>query len=66
MRYAKLHASERFIYSKVTAFWADKYAKYRGRKERALATIVLLVDPSLLYLLGEPEDPVAVWEKLAC
>ena len=44
---------------------ADKYAKYRGRKERALATIVLSVDPSLLYLLGEPEDPVAVWEKLA-
>ena len=44
---------------------ADKYAKYCGRKERALATIVLSVDPSLLYLLGEPEDPVAVWEKLA-
>ena len=36
-----------------------------GRKERALATIVLSEDPSLLYLLGEPEDPVAVWEKLA-
>ena len=41
---------------------ADKYAKYCGRKERALATMVLSVDPSLLYLLGEPEDPVAVWE----
>ena len=38
-------------------------ANYCGRKEQALATVVL--DSSLLYLLGEPEDPVAVWEKLA-
>ncbi len=30
----------------------------------ALAVIVLAVDPSLLYLLGEPEDPQAVWKKL--
>ena len=44
---------------------AEKYAKYKGRKERALATIVLSIDPSLLYLLGEPEDPVEVWQKLA-
>ena len=29
-----------------------------------MATIVLAVDPSLLYLLGDPEDPVAVWRKL--
>ncbi len=25
---------------------------------------MLSVDPSLLYLLGDPEDTVAVWKKL--
>lgn len=39
-------------------------AKFAMRKDRALATILLSVDPSLLYLLGDPEDPVAVWKKL--
>ena len=44
---------------------ADR-AKYLLRKDRALAAIVLSVDPKLLYLLGpDPEDPVAVWKKLA-
>ena len=36
-----------------------------ARRDRALATIVLSVDPSLLYLIVEPEDPVAVWKRLA-
>lgn len=44
---------------------ADKYRKFVGRQDRALAIIVLSVDPSLLYLLGEPEDPGTVWKKLA-
>ena len=35
------------------------------RKDRALATIVLSVDPSLLYLIGDPDDPVVVRNKLA-
>ena len=26
---------------------------------------MLSVDPSLLYLIGDPEDPVAVWKKLS-
>lgn len=39
-------------------------AKFTTRKDRALAMIVLSVDPSLLYLVGDPEDPVAVWKKL--
>ena len=39
-------------------------AKFRTRSDKALATIVLSVDPLLLYLLGDPEDPVAVWKKL--
>ena len=29
-----------------------------------MATIVLAVEPSLLYLLGNPEDPIVVWKKL--
>ena len=37
---------------------------YAGRRDKALATIVLSVDPSLLYLLGNPVDPVAIWNKL--
>ena len=39
-------------------------AKFATQKDRALATIVLSVDPSLLYLVGDPEDPVVVWKKL--
>ena len=39
-------------------------AKFHMRSDKALATIVLSVDPSLLYLLGDPKDPVAVWKKL--
>ena len=43
---------------------ADKYAKYMARRDRALATSVLAVDTSLLYLIGDPEDPAVVWEQL--
>jgi hypothetical protein len=38
--------------------------KFLANRNRALATIVLAVDPALLYLIGDPEDPVAVWKKL--
>ena len=44
---------------------ADQYAKYMSRRDRALATIVLVIDPSLLYLIGDPEDPAVVWTKLS-
>ena len=44
---------------------ADKYRKFVGRRDRALAIIVLSIEPSLLYLIGDPEDPVTVWGKLA-
>ena len=44
---------------------ADKHAKFAARRDRALATIVLSVEPSLLYLIGDPEDPIIVWQKLA-
>ena len=42
----------------------DRRVKFASRHDRALATIVLAVEPSLLYLLGNPEDPIVVWKKL--
>ena len=30
-----------------------------------MATVVLSIHPLLLYLLGDPQDPVVVWKKLA-
>ena len=44
---------------------ADRRAKFAARRDRALATIVLSVEPSLLYLVGDPENPIMVWQKLA-
>ena len=41
------------------------HAKYLSRKDRALATIVLSLEPSLLDLIGDPDDPRVVWKKLA-
>ena len=43
---------------------AEAQKKYMARRDRALALVVLAVKPSLLYLLGDPEDPAAVWKKL--
>ena len=37
---------------------------YLLRRDRALATIVLSVEPSLLYLIGDPQDPGKVWKTL--
>ena len=42
----------------------DARKKFKARKDRALAIIVLAVDPSLLYMLGNPQDPTVVWNKL--
>ena len=44
---------------------AEQHAKFMARRDRALAIIVLSVEPSLLYLIGDPEDPIVVWKKLA-
>ena len=41
------------------------HEKYLSCKDRALATIVLSLEPSLLYLIGDPDDPGVVWKKLA-
>ena len=43
---------------------AERRTKFAARKDRALATIVLSVEPSLLYLLGDLQDPIQVWKKL--
>ena len=42
----------------------NKYKKFCTRRDRALATIVLAVQPELLYLLGDLVDPAAVLKKL--
>ena len=45
---------------------ANAVMKYEAKRDRALATIVLAINPSLLYLLGgDPEDPEIVWNKLS-
>ena len=38
----------------------DDRAKFQSRHDGALAIIVLSLDPSLLYLLGEPKSLVDV------
>ena len=41
-------------------------AKFVGRKNKALVTIVLSMDPGLLYVVGaDPTDPSVVWKVLA-
>ena len=42
----------------------ENFPTFLARKDKALATIVLTVQPSLLYLIGDPEDPSEVWQKL--
>lgn len=37
---------------------------FNKRKDKALALIVLAVDPSLLYLLNDPVCPCEVWKQL--
>lgn len=38
--------------------------KYSNWRDKTLATIVLTIDPKLLYLIGKPSDPTGVWTKL--
>ena len=44
---------------------ADALTKYRARKDKALAFIVLAIDPKLLYLISDPKDPAVVWTMLS-
>ena len=43
---------------------AAELAEFEIKRDKALATLVLTVDPSLLYLLGKPQDPKTVWDLL--
>lgn len=43
---------------------AERTSKFQVRKDRALALIVLSIDTSLLYLIGDPSDPIVVWTTL--
>ena len=43
---------------------AERLAKFNYRWDKALAIIVLAIDPSLLFLIGDPVSPVAVWKNL--
>ena len=43
----------------------DALTKFNSRKDRALAIVVLSVDTMLVYILGEPTDPVEVWKTLS-
>ena len=36
----------------------DRHSNFFARRDCTLATIVLAVEPSLLYLIGDPEDPL--------
>lgn len=40
------------------------YSKYLSQKDCALAMIMLSVQPSLLYLIGDSDTPAVVWKKL--
>ena len=45
---------------------AEQQTRFTARRDKALATIVLAVEPTLLYLIGtDPTDPVVVWKALA-
>ena len=41
-----------------------EFRKFSNRRNKALVTIVLAVEPKLLYLLGDPTYPVEVWKTL--
>ena len=43
---------------------ASQHIKFIARRDRALTIIILSVEPSLLYLIGDPDNPVTVWKKL--
>ena len=45
---------------------AEQQARFAARSDKALATIVLAIEPSLLYVIGAvPMDPVKIWKALA-
>ena len=44
----------------------DQQAIFAARRDKSLATIMLAIEPSLLYVIGaDPMDPIKVWKALA-
>ena len=43
---------------------SDGYNKYLIKRDRALGILVMSVSPNLLYLIGDPENPKTVFDKL--
>ena len=43
---------------------AEARKKFMSQGDRTLALTVLSLEPSLLYLIGDPKDPVTVWKQL--
>ena len=41
-----------------------EYSRYAKKRDKALAAIVLAIEPRLLYIIGEPQEPSEVWKKL--
>ena len=45
---------------------ADQQARFAARRDKAIATVMLAIEPSLLYVIGaDPTDPVKVWKAPA-
>ena len=45
---------------------AKRKAKFAARHDKTLATIVLMMEPTLLYIVApDPTDPLVVWRALA-
>ena len=45
---------------------ANQQARFAARRDKALVTVVLDIEPCLLYVIGaDPTDPVKVWKAPA-
>ena len=45
---------------------AKQQARFAAKRDKALATVVLAIEPNLLYVIGpDPSDPAKVWKALA-
>ena len=42
----------------------EQNVRFVVKRDRTLVLIMLFINPTLLYLLGDLEDPVTVWKKL--
>ena len=43
----------------------EQLSKFVARSDQALAMMVLSIEPSLLYIIGDSKSPVKVWKRLS-